>query len=246
MEIRTEVFVLKILVIPDIHLKPYMFQQAAGLLKRGEAERAVCLMDIPDDWNCEYNTGLYVETFDAAIEFAKNYPDTLWTYGNHDLCYMWNERESGYSSIMSRTVQEKLLELRRALPKGNEIKYVQKIDNVLFCHGGILDYFVETVVPSDKYHNIDEVVKILNNLHHDLMWNDASPIWYRPQFYKGKMYKPDEILQVVGHTPVDKIYRKGNVISCDVFSTYRDGRPIGTREFPVIDTETWEFCGINI
>ena len=38
----------KILVIPDVHLKPWMFKQAAQALETGEAERAVCLMDIPD------------------------------------------------------------------------------------------------------------------------------------------------------------------------------------------------------
>ena len=236
---------MKVLVIPDVHLKPYMFQQAADIMGSGAAERAVCLMDIPDDWNQEYNIGLYVETFDAAIRFAEKYPDTLWAYGNHDLCYMWDERESGYSSVASWTVKEKLLELRRKLPEENEIRYIQKIDNVLFCHGGVLDFFVRKMIPSSKYHNVDEVVRIINELHHDSMWNDASPIWYRPQFSKGKMYKPRKILQVVGHTPVEKISRIGNVISCDVFSTYRGGKPIGTQEFPVINTETWEFLGVR-
>ena len=30
-------------------------------------------------------------------------------------------------------------------------------------------------------------------------------------------------------------------LSCDVFSTYRDGSPIGPCAFPVVDTETWIF-----
>ena len=94
-------------------------------------------MDIPDDWGQEYHIERYVETYDAAIAFAKKYPDTLWAYGNHDLCYMWNERESGYSVAAAWTVREKLMELRRALPEGNEIRYIQKIDQVLFCHGGV-------------------------------------------------------------------------------------------------------------
>ena len=203
---------MKVLVIPDVHLKPYMFHQADRLLEQGVAERTVCLMDIPDDWDREYNIELYVETFDTAIAFAKKYPDTLWTYGNHDLCYMWNER---------------------------------RVVTALRHHGGVLDFFVKNTVPSARYHDVDEVVNRINDLHHDSMWNDASPIWYRPQFSAGRMYKPRKILQVVGHTPVDEIYRKDNVISCDVFSTYRDGRPIGTREFLLIDTKTWKFRGIS-
>ena len=77
------------------------------------------------------------------------------------------------------------------------------------------------------------------------MWCDDSPIWYRPQYYKGKMYKPRKVLQVVGHTPMAKIEKSGNVISCDVFSTYQDGRPIGTQEFLIIDTLTWEYITVK-
>ena len=42
---------MKVLVIPDVHLKPWMFDRASELLESGKAERAVCLMDIADDWN---------------------------------------------------------------------------------------------------------------------------------------------------------------------------------------------------
>ena len=67
---------MKVLVIPDIHLKPDMFRRAGELMKQGIAEKAVCLMDIPDDWDQQYNIALYEETFDAAISFAMEYPDT--------------------------------------------------------------------------------------------------------------------------------------------------------------------------
>ena len=106
---------MKALVIPDVHLKPYMFKEAAEWMRKGVAERAVCLMDIPDDWNREYDIELYAQTFDAAISFAKEFPDTLWCYGNHDLCYLWNERESGYSRAAAYTVRNKLEELKEAL-----------------------------------------------------------------------------------------------------------------------------------
>ena len=122
---------MKALVIPDVHLKPYMFKEAAEWMRKGVADRAVCLMDIPDDWNREYDIELYAQTFDAAISFAKEFPDTLWCYGNHDLCYLWNERESGYSRAAAYTVRNKLEELKEALPAGNQIRYIQRIDDVL-------------------------------------------------------------------------------------------------------------------
>ena len=35
---------MKILVIPDVHLKPQMFKQATALMHQGIADRAVCLV----------------------------------------------------------------------------------------------------------------------------------------------------------------------------------------------------------
>lgn len=236
---------MKVLVIPDVHLKPFMFQQAAALLRQGIAERAVCLMDIPDDWNKEYDCQLYEETYDEALRFAEQFPETLWCYGNHDLSYLWHQMESGYSTKAAYLVQKKLLNLRAAVPEDHPIQYIQKIDNVLFCHGGLLNYFVEEYVSKSKYDDVDQVVKIINKLGLREMWNQASPIWLRPQNSRVRLYKPRKLLQIVGHTPMTEITREGNVISCDVFSTYRDGRPIGTQEFLLLDTQTWEYCGVK-
>ena len=172
---------MKILVIPDVHLKPQMFKQATALMHQGIADRAVCLMDIPDDWDKQYNVGLYEETYDEAVRFAKAFPETAWCYGNHDLSYLWHCLESGYSSMASMTVQRKLLDLREAVPEDNPIKYVQRIDNVLFSHGGVLNFFVEEYVPRAKYNDVDAVLETINQLGRIEMWNDASPIWLRPQ-----------------------------------------------------------------
>lgn len=237
---------MKVLVIPDVHLKPFMFEQAAALMRQEVGECAVCLMDLADDWDKQYDIALYEKTYDAAIRFAKEFPHTLWCYGNHDLSYMWHQLETGYSSMASYTVQKKLLELRQALPGDNPIKYVHRIDQVLFCHGGLLNYFVEEYVPKTMYNDIDAVLERINNLGVHDMWNDASPIWLRPQKAKMRMYKPRKLLQVVGHTPMDKITKTGNVISCDVFSTYKDGKCIGTEEFLLLDTLTWEYQGVGI
>ena len=236
---------MKILMIPDVHLKPFMFRQAAQLMNRKEADLAVCLMDIADDWRQQYNIDLYIQTYDAAIEFAKAFPDTLWCCGNHDLSYLWNQRETGYSPIAPKTVCEKMQVLKETLPDPGKMAYIHRVDDVLFSHGGLADDFVRKYLPSKDYNDVDTVVDTINGFDWGIMWQDLSPIWYRPQYYAGKMYKPRKLLQVVGHTLVEKIGRKGNVISCDVFSTDRAGEPIGTQEYPIIDTVTWEFYGIK-
>ena len=68
---------MQILVIPDCHLKPWMFEEAASIMRSKKADDAVCLMDIPDDFG-KFEPKLYSETYDAAIAFAKEFPDTLW------------------------------------------------------------------------------------------------------------------------------------------------------------------------
>ena len=236
---------MKVLVIPDVHLKPWMFYRATEIMKSGVAEKAVCLMDIPDDWGQEYNLGLYEDTFDAAIRFQKAYPDTLWCYGNHDLSYEWLQYESGFSSMAIPIVNAKLGALRRGLSDKSQMTYIHRIDDVLFLHGGLTHAFVKYYANDVDYDDTDAVIEKINCLGRDEMWDDASPLWLRPQFYYEKMYKEADILQVVGHTPVEEIDRIGNVISCDLFSTYRTGDPIGTQEFLLIDTVTWEYKGIK-
>ena len=68
---------MKVLVIPDVHLKPWMFEQAAVLMRPKKADRAVCLMDIPDDWGKEYDIALYEQTYDAAIDLPA-FRETAW------------------------------------------------------------------------------------------------------------------------------------------------------------------------
>ena len=234
---------MRVLVIPDAHLKPWMFDRAIEIMKTGAADQAVCLMDIPDDWGKEYNLGLYEETFDAAVRFQKSYPDTLWCYGNHDLSYEWMQPESGFSSVAIPIVNKRLSDLRRELPDESSMKYIHRIDNMLFLHGGLTHAFVKYYASDVDYDDVDAVLEKVNNLGMLQMWDDASPIWFRPQFYNEKMYKETELLQVVGHTPVMQIDRQGNVVSCDLFSTYRTGDPIGTEEYLMINTETWEYKG---
>ena len=54
---------MKVLVIPDVHLKPQMFRQAAAIMNTRVADRAVCLMDIPADWDREYDIALYCSRY---------------------------------------------------------------------------------------------------------------------------------------------------------------------------------------
>ena len=230
---------MRVLVIPDVHLKPWMFKKADEIIKEKNIDQVVCLMDIPDDWNQGYNIQLYEETYAEACRFAKEHPDSLWCYGNHDLSYRWMKLESGFSFSAESVANRGLHELEYSVKDPSQFRYIHRIDNVLFMHGGLSDDFVRTNVRSADYNDPDKVIEQINALGEDIMWQNGSPLWLRPQHRDLRMYKPRKFLQVVGHTPMTGIEREGNIISCDVFSTDRERVPIGTQKFPVIETTDW-------
>ncbi|MBO4687515.1 MAG: metallophosphoesterase [Clostridiales bacterium] len=237
---------MKVLVIPDIHLKPWIFDRAEEIMKAGKAERAVCLMDLPDDWNMGFQISLYEETFDRAIAWVKAYPDTLWCYGNHDVSYPWRKDETGYSTYAEHTVVMKLRELEEELPRLSQIAIIHRIDKVLFMHGGLTDIFVRWQGDEFMKADIDEVIAMINDASRSDLWRNNSPLWFRPQYDKAKIFRAKEYKQVVGHTPVEKIYEENGVISTDVFSTKPNGEQIGESAMIVIDTETGEYEKIPV
>lgn len=114
-------------------------------------------MDIPDDWNMEFQIERYKETFDRAIAFAVDYPDTLWCYGNHDVSYPWGRLESGYSPYAVRTVMSKIEELENSLKSPAQINIIHRIDNVLFSHGGLTADFLKWLNADLLFADIDDV-----------------------------------------------------------------------------------------
>lgn len=237
---------MRVLVIPDVHLKSWLFDNAEAILEVGKADMAVCLMDIPDDWGMDFQVEKYRETYDRAISFAKKFPNTLWCYGNHDVSYPWGMLESGYSPYAENTVISKLEELEHSLEDESQIYFLHRIDNVLFSHGGLTEAFVERLGMSPAEDDIDDIVAAVNDAPGNYLWDNASPLWLRPQYDAVEGFRSDIYKQVVGHTPVEVIYEKNGFISTDVFSTHRDGRQIGESAMIVIDSVTGEYEKVGI
>ncbi len=238
----------KVLVIPDVHLKPWMFDQAHDIMENTDCEIAVCLGDIVDDWGCEHDVKLYEETLKKAIRFASRYPDTFWCLGNHDLAYMWDQYDHpGYSSYAADTVCDMFETLRDTLESPENLAIIHKMDNVIFSHAGICTSFVEAFL-YDVMDDIDYVIDTINGFGAQEMWVDDSPIWVRPQDWDltADMLYPQGFLQVVGHTPVKRIVEQDNMITLDVFSTYSDGTKIGNEEFYWVDTVSRKYGPIDV
>lgn len=233
---------MRILVMPDIHLKTKIFDAADKILESGLADGAIQMGDMVDDWGEEYNLSLYTRTLERAIRFQKEHPNTLWVMGNHDYGYWhpdYGKKETGHSRFVEGEVLTFLKELER---KGGVQKIMQVVDDVIFTHGGLkLDWVAErTPVNSHWEDELDFVYNLVNDATPEDLWTEHSPIWVRPQYDGYEMYPAK--LQVVGHTPVKEPYEENGVLSTDVFSTYRNGAPFGSQEFVVVDTEkgTWE------
>jgi len=227
----------KILVIPDIHLKPWMFDDAANLLDEGVADNCVFLGDLIDDWYKQEDKELYTKTFEAAITFFKEHPDALYCIGNHDISYVWEKLETGFSHWCIDICQHYMKLLSSTL--GNRFAFVHRVDNILFSHGGVTELFVKR---NWGVKRTDE--EIINSINLQLfsergavcMWNDISPIWYRPDM-AFTMWKEYKYLQVTGHTPVKAAYQNGSLVVCDTFSTYSNGDPIGNSKFILVDSD---------
>ena len=160
---------MKILVIPDVHLKTWLFDRAEGIMISGKADMAVCLMDLPDDWGMEFQIDKYRDIYDRAIAFANKFPDTIWCYGNHDLSYPWGYLETGYSPYAENTVISKLEELKNTVTNSSQINIIQRVDNVIFSHGGLSEDYVSWLDEGLLDADIDDVLEILNIMHREAL-----------------------------------------------------------------------------
>lgn len=140
----------------------------------------------------------------------------------------------------------KLEELENRLKSPVQINIMHRIDNVLFSHGGLTADFLRWLNKDLLDADIEEVIAAVNDAPHNYLWNDESSLWFRPQYETREIFRADIYKQVVGHTPVERIFEKDGIISTDVFSTYRDGRQIGESAMMVIDSETGKYEKIEV
>ena len=231
----------QLIVIPDIHLKPWIIDAAEKQMKTHKIKNAVFLGDIADDWKQEYNESLYEETYDRVIKFLHDHKTTIFCIGNHDISYVWQKMESGYSNLMQPLVAEKMSQIKRIL--GDNMCYIKRIDNTLFSHGGLSQEFITNIYNTNDPASLDDLIAKINREKPGVLWSDISPLWMRPAEPGFKMHPwPENMLQVTGHTPVRQPTTIDGFLMLDVFSTYSDGRLIGSQEFVAInpDTKEWE------
>ena len=228
---------MKLLVIPDIHLKPWIIDNADEILSQKKADNAIFLGDFVDDWGKQNKLYLYEEIFDRLEAFLTKYPDSLICWGNHDVSYMWNRMETGFSPKAQPVVTKRMNQITYNFDS-KRFAFVHRVDNCIFSHGGLAEKYVMKHVIGET--EIDSVIHAINGLKDTSLWNDLSPLWLRPQYNILRPYN-NRYLQVVGHTPVEKAICENGFLSLDTFSTNAYGKPIGDQKFVCIDTVSKEW-----
>ena len=214
---------MKVLVIPDVHLKPWIFDEAEFILKKYKLDKAVFIGDLVDDWHKEKYIDLYKDTIDRAVLFKCMNRDSIFCYGNHEVAYMIDSWCSGNSELFRPLIKSMLNKYERAV----EPVLATKIDNVVFSHAGIAFSY-------EVSYNIETIDKIRLTVAFD---DDNSPLWVRPDPWNSFC---KDYIQVVGHSPVRTIKQFDNVWVTDTFSTNEDGSMYGDQTFMSIDTVTGE------
>jgi len=231
---------MRILVVPDIHLKTWIIEAAEQVIMAEHPDKVVFLGDLVDDFGCKNNKVAYIQTVDAVIAFFQKHSEAYLCLGNHEASYLWN-KETNATAYHARTVAKEQcyrLACERILQERFRIAFL--FDGVIFSHAGVSSAFVRAYVGDPDTLSAERIVRKINQLGVDELWQYGSPIWYRPTFIAGwdELYGDNKILQVTGHTPMETIKQENNLVCCDTFSTYPNHKPIGDQTFCLVDTET--------
>lgn len=233
---------MKILVLPDAHLKVPLLQKIDQLLEGHPDWECVSLGDWCDDWGRPPKD--YEGFFRAFEELCCRYQNRIHLcWGNHDYGY-WScpEKHAGYIRDAEEIVRFHL----KALDLISPIQVVHRFDTLLFSHAGISKEWVANYKNEvDMYPDLS-LIEYTNTRHADLLWGNGSPLWRRPTFNLGDTFN-SFFLQVVGHTPVSTITLepKSRVLYTDTWSTDSDRNPLGDQSLVAVDSITQEWEVIN-
>lgn len=161
-----------------------------------------------------------VENFQEIVDYKlKNWDNTIMLMGNHDgqmMGYQWAQM-SGWSDELYSLLKE--INFKDILLEFTQLAYIDK--DIIYSHSGVSDYWFKNISKLEKIKDL-EILKPDERLEYNFDTGygggygnsiSQSPIWIRPEALLSSPLKG--YIQVVGHTPVEKITNTGNVYFCD-------------------------------
>ncbi len=219
----------KILIIPDVHLKHWMFDIADSIMEENNIEIAVFLGDLVDEWHQDTNYLLYKETIDRAIKFKHDHPESLFCWGNHDLAYLVTDWScSGHNNLYHHEIKHLISRYEYEV----QPKYIHIIDKYIFSHAGITNSLV------DKNDDINTIQSKINKISYSKIGDYNSPIWLRPKL--SNIYF-NKYTQFVAHTPIKQplYFKDNNTWILDTYSVNPiTNKPYGNEYMLVLDSNT--------
>lgn len=223
---------MKILIIPDLHGKDIV-----KLLSNYNLEtfdKMVFMGDYFDSFTIKPVKQL--ENFNKILELKEKYEDRIeLLIGNHDLHYLNSKfRCAGFDDKFYFSFNQVLMPLY----KNKTLKVCVVIDNYLFSHAGISNNWLKRLNIENKSitkNNIDLLINFVfqssleffsfqkpedSNERYSIYGDNTyqSPLWIRPtSLIKDKVsfIGSENITQVVGHTSIQEIQVKNNIIFTD-------------------------------
>ncbi len=192
----------KVLAVGDIHAKTWMVYEIAEFIDL--YDHVIFLGDYADNFNTPPTHSL--ACWRLVRQLMQHNPNVHALIGNHDYSYIHPEiagKSSGWHpvtfTLINTPENKKIKDWLLSLPARLEI------DGVTYSHAGI----------TEQWDGKEDVQG---------MWNDASPIWARPN----TQFKYKDIKQVFGHTPSKEIWNPAPTIWCiDTFSQDQQNNFIG-------------------
>ena len=170
--------------------------------------------------------------FLEITEYKKNHPDNVvLLYGNHDYGYLpnINEQSSRHDGLHALSIRSLLLD---AAPLFHGVAYALG-EKFLVTHAGVTRPWKDKYLQDVTNINPTNLARAINSLwktdkyvfsfrYNAEMFDfygespQHSPIWVRPQMLSWyNLYKPTDVIQIVGHTQVKSITDSGDVIFID-------------------------------
>lgn len=212
---------MKTVIISDVHGRD-MWKY---IVDQEQPDRVVFLGDYFDSIKIDGTTQL--NNFLDILEFKKTSgKDVILLIGNHDIHYYPEISDigtSGYNHVFS-------FQFSAIIDQNREhLQMAYKMGEFLFTHAGVSEEFMDDEFGVDGWSvdtidtNLNELFKYqprkfqfksskldqMSNGHGDNTWQ--SPIWIRPRslMKANRDYLRKEVIQVVGHTWVERIDKKG-------------------------------------
>ena len=216
---------MKTCVIPDLHGR----SDWKLITHRENPDRIIFLGDYFDSFDIKGVDQL--NNFLDIIEFKKSSgKEVIMLIGNHDYHYfpeVGDTGTSGYQTRMAPSISYVMGENR------HHLQMAYQFNEFLFSHAGVSSAFMDSVFGIDSW-KTETIVEQLNKLfkYKPLTFGfgeavsikklsyldpygdneEQSPIWIRPRslMYANRYTLRKKVIQIVGHTQVNKLDLKGS------------------------------------